>query len=75
MRIGEGDFRSKSGQNRVRIRSGRKGSAGSVPEGRSGWEGPCSSSESLYPELFAYTYEHAGPLETPQNPETFKGTL
>ena len=35
---------SKSGPNQ----SGRRGSAGSVPEGRSGWEGPCSSSESSY---------------------------
>ena len=40
-------IRSKSGQNRVRMRSGRRGSAGSE-RGRPGWEGPSSSSESLY---------------------------
>ena len=48
----KGDFRSKSGRNRVEIGS-KSGPGGGVRvgrcrRGRSGWEGPCDSSESLY---------------------------
>ena len=47
----KGDFRSKSGRNQVKIGS-ESGLGGGVQlgrcrRGRSGWEGPCSSSESL----------------------------
>ena len=46
------DFRSKSGRNRIKIGSksgpGRGVQLGRRRRGRSGWEGPCSSSESLY---------------------------